>query len=355
VDVCNVVYVVVCMQTAISPLTATLMLASDAFFVLFALRSIYYQADASQIRRSVQTAASPTVQGGYMYDLMELIRQAFRYADKPGALPVPIHVRAPIQLPLSVESTKFIGEIAHAKRRNAGQANTHTQRDPRAQRRQKDLAVATAAALDAAANRHRIAPAEATTGHVTDDLLPPRTTSSKTLARHNFEIVVRSSARHTVATPASHMSAVSEAQDALQTLFHSEYVVMAEYVECAIPVLYGVYLTCLYHLPTAAYYPHTRSLTPEKFAHTQVVFMTYALVEFASFAGLNILLKRRFGFSPLYQLAFVLETQVGTLQGHFFLWVLWILQITLAHNGTCAEQSLLWYDLQLTFWDCCRC
>ncbi|KAG6948622.1 hypothetical protein JG687_00015365 [Phytophthora cactorum] len=61
--------------------------------------------------------------------------------------------------------------------------------------------------------------------------------------------------------------------------------------------------------------------------------MLYGLVEFASFIGVTILLKRRFGFSPLYQVAFVLETQAQTLQSLLFVWVLCILQFTLVHNG----------------------
>ncbi|EGZ18013.1 hypothetical protein PHYSODRAFT_499184, partial [Phytophthora sojae] len=121
--------------------------------------------------------------------------------------------------------------------------------------------------------------------------------------------------------------------DSFQALFHSEYVVVAEFIECVIPMLYEVYLAVLYHLPIAAYYPHTRTLTPEKFIRTELNIILYAAVELASFVGLDLLLRRKFGFSPLYQLAFVCETQVRTLQSHLFVWILCILQITLVHNG----------------------
>ncbi|KAE9077039.1 hypothetical protein PF010_g23661 [Phytophthora fragariae] len=118
-----------------------------------------------------------------------------------------------------------------------------------------------------------------------------------------------------------------------KTLFHSDYVLLAEYVECVLPLLYAVYLSVLHHLPTAAYYPHMHSLTGDKFSATLQNLLLYALIEFSSFAGVSLLLKRKFGFSPLYQLAFVLETQARALQSQLLIWVLCILQFTLVHNG----------------------
>ncbi|GMF41239.1 unnamed protein product [Phytophthora fragariaefolia] len=343
VDVCNVVYVAVCMQTAISPLTSTLMLVSDAIFVLIALRSIYYHAEAAQTWKKSSTGM---LENDFFQDLKELIREAFRYANKPNALPVPIRVRSPITLPLSVESARFISELVHSKRRNAGEAQPLSN-------------LATYPSLGRESKRGGIQPKPRCFDVINENSLkhghkrilstlhgseikiegPDHflAISRKALPQVNFEEVVRASSRSTVTAPTHHSVAVADAQDALQMLFHSEYVIMAEYVECAIPILYGVYLSCLYHLPTAAFYPHTRAMTPEKFIHTQVNFMVYALVECASFIGLSMLLQRKLGFSPLYQLAFVLETQVSILQGHFFLWVSWILQITLVHNGKTIE------------------
>ncbi|EGZ22212.1 hypothetical protein PHYSODRAFT_494113, partial [Phytophthora sojae] len=48
-------------------------------------------------------------------------------------------------------------------------------------------------------------------------------------------------------------------------------------------------------------------------------------------------LKRKFGYSPLYQLVFVLEAQASAIQGHLFLWTISILHITLVHYGTLNE------------------
>lgn len=126
---------------------------------------------------------------------------------------------------------------------------------------------------------------------------------------------------------------IADVQDSLQALFHSEYVVLAEFIESVIPLHYGIYLAVLYHLPTAQYYPNTRTLTPEKFASTELNIMLYAAVEFASFIGVNLLLQRKFGFSPLYQLAFVCETHSRVILSHCIVWIMYVLTLSLDHNG----------------------
>ncbi|KAE9201253.1 hypothetical protein PF005_g15028 [Phytophthora fragariae] len=88
--------------------------------------------------------------------------------------------------------------------------------------------------------------------------------------------------------PVQTKTAGQEVQDALQALFHSDYVLLAEYVECVLPLLYAVYLSVLHHLPTAAYYPHMHSLTGDKFSATLQNLLLYALIEFSSFAGFTL-------------------------------------------------------------------
>ncbi|KAG7382158.1 hypothetical protein PHYPSEUDO_005184 [Phytophthora pseudosyringae] len=313
VDVCNVLYVVVCMQTATSPLTTTLMITLDSFFVVLALRSIYYQSAVSQARRK-RPASPPAARVDYLQDLMDLIRDAFRGRSMVS---VPIRVLSPVPLPLSVESTRFMSELVHAKQRHGNHADfsMHLTKCSPTSARLESVRTTTWTS-----NRQLILrelePA-------LSSVIP--TTVSKT--------VVSTAYQNRIAPAEDQASAIEDAQDSLQVLFHSEYVVMAEFIEFAIPLLYAVYLTVLYHLPTAVYYPHTHSLTPDQFANAQINLLMYSSVELTLFAGLNLLLKRTFGFSPLYQLAFVLETQVATLQGHLFLWISVILPMTLVHNG----------------------
>ncbi|GMF41244.1 unnamed protein product [Phytophthora fragariaefolia] len=88
-------------------------------------------------------------------------------------------------------------------------------------------------------------------------------------------------------------------QDGLQTLFHSEYVLMAEYIEFILPMLYAVYLTAIFHLPVGEYYPHTTKLTTTKLTSAVCSILTFSAVELVDFGALLVLLRRKFGFSPL--------------------------------------------------------
>lgn len=71
--------------------------------------------------------------------------------------------------------------------------------------------------------------------------------------------------------------------DGLQALFHSEYVLLAEYVEFMVPMLYSSYLALLFHLPVAAYCPHTATMTADKLKSTVTNIMIYAALECSLF------------------------------------------------------------------------
>jgi hypothetical protein len=90
----------------------------------------------------------------------------------------------------------------------------------------------------------------------------------------------------------------------------------------------------------ATFYPHTAPLTPEKLASSVNNILLFAAVEFAAFVGLLSLLRRKFGVLPLYQLGFVLESQARTLQGHLFVWAIFLLHMPLTHNGVDFNANL---------------
>ncbi|KAE9340091.1 hypothetical protein PF008_g11258 [Phytophthora fragariae] len=127
---------------------------------------------------------------------------------------------------------------------------------------------------------------------------------------------------------------------ALQALFHSEYLLMAEYIEFTLPIPYAAYLATIFHLPVASYYPQTMSLTSQSLARTVATIIAYAAVEFVGFVGLVFLLRRKFGISPLHQLAFAFETQAWALQGHLFVWTIFILHLRLEHYGVDFDVNL---------------
>jgi hypothetical protein len=323
VDLCNVLYVAICVQTAISPVTTTLMIATDAFFVVLAFRSIYQQTNLMQARLA-STLTQLQGKNDFLQNLVALIRCAFQTSRAMGGLSPPIRIRAPFPLALSTESTRCLDKLLDAQKNAEG---VELASDPWVD------ASLSAIKADSSAPQGQLK--LALHGVLDDHRIDPTTSTAPPIfVRPSKVFAAPTSLVHATLAPLSSLDAtVSNVQDALQALFHSEYVVMAEYIECATPVLYAVYLAFLYHLPTAEYYPHTRSLTPGKFASTEANLILYALIELALFVALNVLLKRKLGFLPLYQLAFAFETHVRTLQSHLFVWVLCILQITLVHNG----------------------
>ncbi|EGZ24391.1 hypothetical protein PHYSODRAFT_311395 [Phytophthora sojae] len=117
---------------------------------------------------------------------------------------------------------------------------------------------------------------------------------------------------HKLRAALSYKATETAVWDMLQALFHAEYLLIAEYIDCALPLLYALYLLALSQLPVARYY-----------AQTAVPFN-----------------KLKFGISPLYQLAFVLETHVRTVQGHLIVWTVYILRMPLKHNGVASDIHL---------------
>ncbi|EGZ18007.1 hypothetical protein PHYSODRAFT_376256, partial [Phytophthora sojae] len=302
VDVCNILYSVICMQTAVSSLTSVFLIGSDVFFILMVLRSIYRINPASVWPEDALSSSMQTRRQSYLQSLPVLVRKTFENVDSLDGPSQPVRVCAPFPLPLAGDSKELIAELYSRGDTREVEA---TQR-----------------------------------GAVSQDTLK---TKSSSVVKAEVKVASRSVPVFAITKnkvepspslrPMQTDTAAQEVQDALQALFHSEYVLMGEYVECVLPLLYALYLAVLYHLPTAAYYPHMKALTADKLSDTLVNLLLYALVEFASFVGVIVLLRRKFGFSPLYQLAFVLETQARALQSQLLIWVLCILQFTLVHNG----------------------
>eukprot|EP00644_Phytophthora_capsici_P015668 jgi/Phyca11/121563/e_gw1.44.387.1 len=77
-------------------------------------------------------------------------------------------------------------------------------------------------------------------------------------------------ASHTLRAVLSHNTTEEAVWDALQVHFHSEYLLMTEYIECTLPIFYVVYLLVLSQLPVAPYYANIASQTSEQLTKTIV-------------------------------------------------------------------------------------
>lgn len=124
----------------------------------------------------------------------------------------------------------------------------------------------------------------------------------------------------------------------LQLLFHCEYLAWVEYVECVVPLVFVTYKLVLHQLPNAAYYPDTQG---DWNTAALINMLVFAALEVGSLLLLHHSLQRKFAFSPLYQLAFALETQMFLVQAGLFLEIVVLLPYELVHFG--KRSSCLYY------------
>ncbi|OWY92053.1 hypothetical protein PHMEG_00039096 [Phytophthora megakarya] len=131
----------------------------------------------------------------------------------------------------------------------------------------------------------------------------------------------------------------------LANLFTIECMVLAEYVEFIIPLLYGNYVLMMVRLPSARYHSELAGVTKENAGCTVETVFIYGMLEFGSFVLLVILLKRACRLQALYHLAFVLETQVLPIQSKMIGWMLITLGFRVAHFGSCTISTTFLHGL----------
>lgn len=123
-------------------------------------------------------------------------------------------------------------------------------------------------------------------------------------------------------------------EQALGIFFQCEFHVLTEYVECAIPLMYALYLAIEFHLPGFKYFTDLAGMTPAKLERTVLSILIFAWLELLSFLALHFAIKRKLGFSPACVLGFVLKTQFLEFQARVVVWYLFLLSFTLYHCGT---------------------
>ncbi|ETL81653.1 hypothetical protein L917_18072 [Phytophthora nicotianae] len=121
--------------------------------------------------------------------------------------------------------------------------------------------------------------------------------------------------------------------ESLEVLFTAECLILTEYLETFVPVLYGTYILVMVHLPSAQYHTEMEGVTTENVSDKVQNVFIYATLELASLAVLTGIMWRNCGIRALYQLAFVLETQAALVQSKLMLWVLMTLTYRVTHFG----------------------
>lgn len=121
--------------------------------------------------------------------------------------------------------------------------------------------------------------------------------------------------------------------EALEALFTAECLILTEYLESIVPILYGGYVVVMVFFPSAKYHTEMEGITHENVGGmVQRVFL-YAILELVSFMVLAVIMRRNCGIQALYHLAFVLETQAPIIQSKFLMWTVMTLTYRVVHFG----------------------
>ncbi|RLN06607.1 hypothetical protein BBJ28_00002804 [Nothophytophthora sp. Chile5] len=131
-------------------------------------------------------------------------------------------------------------------------------------------------------------------------------------------------------------------QHALQILHVVEFLLLIEFTEVIIPVIYCIYLSAVYRLPNRIYYAQLRGVDDATLQRNLLSVATYSLLELASFLMLSFVLQRKVGISSIRQLAFVLSSQWQVVQCKFVLWVVHSVQAPLDHFGADFSFKFQW-------------
>lgn len=189
-------------------------------------------------------------------------------------------------------------------------------------------------------SRHRITPQPAQTKKDSKSI---QSVAVKPLDHGKVSAVAVSSDRADAITSfQSEQSSLTETRTillkrSLELLRRTEFVLLVEYIECAIPLLYAIYLPILMHFENRKYYPDVAEMTESKLGHVVISVLMYALLEFGSLLYVQLMIMRNFQFSALRQLAFILEKDCLVIQASFMTWTLVIFQFMIAHFGTISH------------------
>ncbi|KAL3669413.1 hypothetical protein V7S43_005807 [Phytophthora oleae] len=136
-------------------------------------------------------------------------------------------------------------------------------------------------------------------------------------------------------------------------LFMTEFVLLLNYVEVAIPLVFcksvhvifrvisdllvcflaAMYMSVMYYLPNRAYYAQLADLDEAQLLQTLQNVLFYCSLQLLSLLILAFALQRKLGLSPIRQLSFVLEKQFTGAQIKLIFWVFYNVQASLKHSG----------------------
>ncbi|KAL3667559.1 hypothetical protein V7S43_007113 [Phytophthora oleae] len=130
--------------------------------------------------------------------------------------------------------------------------------------------------------------------------------------------------------------------DALEVLFTTECVVITAYLEAVVPLFYCNYVVLMVNLPSAQYHSEMNGVSHGNIGSTVLPVFVFGLLQILSFALIARVIRRNLGMHALYQLAFVLETQMSLIQGKLMLWMVITICFRVVHFGMDFTYQFSW-------------
>ncbi|TMW58162.1 hypothetical protein Poli38472_011750 [Pythium oligandrum] len=140
-------------------------------------------------------------------------------------------------------------------------------------------------------------------------------------------------------------------QKITKVLYIAEFVLLIEFAEVMIPIIYSMYLVAMTYLPNKAYYRQLASLDEYHLNHSIANVMLNATLELLSFLLICWLLQRQLRISTMHLLAFALDTERVLIQASLLSWILYVNQQSLTHNAATTQgkdsNAIYWIRMHL--------
>ncbi|ETP53396.1 hypothetical protein F442_01700 [Phytophthora nicotianae P10297] len=307
VDFFHAIYLVTCMQGASSPNTVIAIMAVDVADTIIELRELY------QRTRSILNRFSPErgVKDCH-YDLLVSIRSWIHQANLKKLRNGNFQTLSCISHRVSLDSRALLEKLQTVSLNSAVCSDGAVP--------VKVAGTVTVARAVCRASLWRCCPGGSTPVQPIKSILVP--------------VKTRSSLQHQGSFHRRMQQNFNTLSEPLELLFTSECLVLTEYLETIIPIMYGCGILVMVNLPSAKYHSEMQGITLENVGGKVLGIFAYGLLELISFVALAVIMRRNCGIRALYQLAFVLETQMPLVQAKFVLWVIMVLACRVTHFGT---------------------
>lgn len=318
VGVFNALYTSKCMQSSGSKATYVVIIAIDIVESVIAYRDLHKS--TLYIRSLLEKIDAANTKRSLLDQLVSLSQEPDVFLDRVAAT---IRLRSPIEIPMSAQSTGRLSRIA-------SHPLVVFKDQPLVLERQSQLILA-ASGTNTAAKSSSSSMFRLSTRVSPIEVQPRKEGDRSSEKRTSQELTTQRTERDSDAALADKRELM---RVALKLLFKCEFHALVEFIECAVPTMYAIYVLVLYQLPSAKYYPEMRDMTSEQMHSMVSSIVIYAFFEGLSFLAMHYTVKWRCGVSPACLLGFVVKNQCLEFQGRLLVWYTYVLQLTLDHFGT---------------------